>query len=194
MRSGLPNQDAAQCVVIPGETVGTTVAVVAVSDGHGSARHFRSQVGSALASSTAVNVLQEFLRPYSERTGAISLDPAEVQQLQRRLVDAWMAAVASDLKNQPLTEEELARVAEEDGAESRAAVENFPLFAYGATLLVAAATESLLLYLQLGDGEILSVNSKVRPPARFPATRGLSGTRRPPFASPTPGRNSAPPG
>ena len=175
MRSGLPNQDAAQCVVIPGETVGTTVAVVAVSDGHGSARHFRSQVGSALASSTAVNVLQEFLRPYSERTGAISLDPAEVQQLQRRLVDAWMAAVASDLKNQPLTEEELARVAEEDGAESRAAVENFPLFAYGATLLVAAATESLLLYLQLGDGEILSVNSKGETTRPLPRDERLIG-------------------
>ncbi len=49
-RSGLPNQDAVQCTVTPAAQ--GTVAVAVVSDGHGSPRHFRSQVGSSLAVST----------------------------------------------------------------------------------------------------------------------------------------------
>ena len=59
-RSGLPNQDAAQCTVTPGAQ--GTVAVAVVSDGHGSPRHFRSQVGSSLAVSTGAGILQGFLR------------------------------------------------------------------------------------------------------------------------------------
>jgi hypothetical protein len=44
--------------------------------------------------------------------------------------------------------------------EGRAAVESSPELAYGATLLAAAATDKVLLYLQLGDGEILSVSAQ----------------------------------
>ena len=48
----------------------------------------------------------------------------------------------------------------QEGAEGRAAVMTAPELAYGATLLAAAATDRVLLYLQLGDGEILSVTAQ----------------------------------
>jgi hypothetical protein len=78
--------------------------------------------------------------------------------------------VAEDLKTDPLSPGELVGL----DAES--------LVAYGATLLVAAVTERFVLYLQLGDGEILAVSDSgevVRPLTK--AERFLE-MRRLPFA------------
>ncbi len=159
VRSGLPNQDAAQCIVIPGEGSTPSIAIAAVSDGHGGARHFRSQIGSSLAVSTAVDVVQDFLSKRAFENGADSINADDIQILERRLVDHWMAAVSADLENHPLTGAELEELEKGDGADSRTSVETLPILAYGATLLVAAGTDNLILYLQLGDGEILCVNS-----------------------------------
>jgi serine/threonine protein phosphatase PrpC len=157
-RSGLPNQDAVQCTVTPGTQA--TVAVAVVSDGHGSPRHFRSQVGSALAVSTGAAILQAFLRESVAGNGQVPFVPEQVHELERKIVSGWLTAVLSDLGNNPFTEAELAALEKEDGAAGRAEVESSPELAYGATLLAAAATDKVVLYLQLGDGEILSVSAK----------------------------------
>src|SRR6201985_1590001 len=156
-RSGLPNQDAAQCTVTPG-TQGT-VAVEVVSDGHGSPRHFRRQMGSSLAVSTVAATLQGFLRDSVATNGQVPFVPEQVHELERKIVSGWLAAVQSDRENNPFTEAELATLGQDEGAEGRAAVASSPELAYGATLLAAAATDKVLLYLQLGDGEILRVSS-----------------------------------
>lgn len=157
-RSGLPNQDAVQCAVAP---VGQgTVAVAVVSDGHGSPRHFRSQVGSSLAVSTVAATLQAFLRDSVSTNGQVPFVPEQVHELERKIVSGWLAAVHSDLEKHPFTEAEWATLVQEEGADGRVAVAHSPELAYGATLLAAAATERVLLYLQLGDGEILSVTSQ----------------------------------
>ena len=57
-RSGLPNQDA---ILWRPETGAGPLLIVAVSDGHGSAKYFRSHEGSRLAVETATSVLQDFL-------------------------------------------------------------------------------------------------------------------------------------
>jgi serine/threonine protein phosphatase PrpC len=157
-RSGLPNQDAVQCTVTPA-TQGT-VAVAVVSDGHGSPRHFRSQIGSSLAVSTVAATLQAFLRDSVASNGQVPFVPEQVHELERKIVSGWLAAVQSDLENNPFTEAELIALGQEEGAEGRAAVTNSPELAYGATLLAAAATDRVLLYLQLGDGEILIVTAQ----------------------------------
>ncbi len=157
-RSGLPNQDAVQCAVTPGAQ--GTVAVAVVSDGHGSPRHFRSQIGSSLAVTTVAATLQGFLRDSVASNGHVPFVPEQVHELERKIVSGWLAAVQSDLQDNPFAEAELAGVEKEEGAEGRAAVESSPELAYGATLLAAAATDTVLLYLQLGDGEILSVNAQ----------------------------------
>ncbi|HVZ83284.1 MAG TPA: PP2C family serine/threonine-protein phosphatase [Terracidiphilus sp.] len=171
VRSGLPNQDAAQCVIN-----GPGMAIVAVSDGHGGARHFRSQIGSSLAASTAVSVLEEFLPRHATADAAAALTSAEIEALERTLVETWLASVHSDLANQPLSEEELARF-DDDDPEVRASVEQSPTLAYGATLLIAAATENLLLYLQLGDGEILSVSADGETERPLPPDERLVGNQ-----------------
>jgi serine/threonine protein phosphatase PrpC len=157
-RSGLPNQDAVQCTVTPAAQ--GTVAVAVVSDGHGSPRHFRSQIGSSLAVSTVAATLQAFLRDSVASNGQVPFVPEQVHELERKIVSGWLAAVQSDLENNPFSEAELITLGQEEGAEGRAAVASSPELAYGATLLAAAATDRVLLYLQLGDGEILSVTAQ----------------------------------
>ena len=157
-RSGLPNQDAVQCAVTP--VAQGTVAVAVVSDGHGSPRHFRSQIGSSLAVSTVAATLQGFLRDSVASNGQVPFVPEQVHELERKIVSGWLAAVQSDLENNPFTEAELSALEKEEGAEGRSAVASSPELAYGATLLAAAATDRVLLYLQLGDGEILSVSAQ----------------------------------
>jgi hypothetical protein len=156
-RSGLPNQDAVQCIVTPAGQ--GTVAVAVVSDGHGSPRHFRSQIGSSLAVSTVAATLQGFLRDSVATNGQVPFVPEQVHELERKIVSGWLAAVQSDLENNPFTEAELSTLERQEGAEGRTAVMISPELAYGATLLAAAATDRVLLYLQLGDGEILSVTA-----------------------------------
>ncbi len=158
VRSGLPNQDAAASSVIPGDADQPTTAIVAVSDGHGGARHFRSQVGSALAANIAISALRDFLVRFSAPGGAASLTQAHLDELMRSLVGEWTEAVVADLASKPITSEELERL-EAQSEDAYASVEESPLLAYGATLLIAAATDELLVYLQLGDGEILSVSA-----------------------------------
>ena len=177
VRSGLPNQDAAQCIMIPGEGSAPAIAVAVVSDGHGGARHFRSQIGSSLAVSTAVDVVQAFLSRHTSDVAESSIQSAEVEELQRALVDSWLAAVSSDLENHPLSDDELKELEEGDGRESRTAVETQPALAYGATLLLAAATDNLILYLQLGDGDILSVAQGGETTRPLPADERLLGNQ-----------------
>jgi len=64
----------------------------------------------------------------------------------------WAEAVAEDLQTDPLSESELFLLGA--GASREWSI------AYGATLLVAAVNERFTCYLQLGDGEILTVSNR----------------------------------
>jgi Protein phosphatase 2C len=156
-RSGLPNQDAVDFGSSPKSEAPMTV--LAVSDGHGGGRHFRSQVGSTLAVHVAVKVVQDYL------VGLAGAD-CDLSQLSQQIVDAWVTAVMSDLTHNPFSEAELGALAEAEGERSKDSVVERPELAYGATLLVAAVTDERIIYLQLGDGDILTVaadGTTVRP-------------------------------
>ncbi|HEU5316310.1 MAG TPA: PP2C family serine/threonine-protein phosphatase, partial [Chloroflexota bacterium] len=135
-RAGTPNQDAVRCVRAERGTV------LALSDGHGSERCFRSDVGARLAVAVATRVVG----------GALGRDLTDLEVLDgiaREIVRQWEVAVRADLRLFPLTR-----------GEERLAEERHPLLAYGATLCVAAVTPEHLLYLQLGDGDIVTVSAR----------------------------------
>jgi serine/threonine protein phosphatase PrpC len=145
-RNGLPNQDA--ILWLPSSGRGSSV-VLAVADGHGSARYPRSHTGANIAVDVATRLIDEFL---SSQAGADNLslikDTTE-EWLPRTLVRNWTAAVAENLKAEPLSPDEITSVGQADES-----------VAYGATLLAAAVTERFAVYLQLGDGDILTVSDR----------------------------------
>ncbi|HEU4869383.1 MAG TPA: PP2C family serine/threonine-protein phosphatase [Pyrinomonadaceae bacterium] len=150
-RNGLPNQDAIYW--LPSVGHGESI-VLAAADGHGSARYPRSHIGAALAVEKATQLTDEFLQSQASVENLSLIKHATEEWLPRALVRNWSEAVAEHLKSDPLSPYSI-------DAESSVA--------YGATLLVVAVSERFVLYMQLGDGEILTVSETgevVRPLAK----------------------------
>jgi len=138
-RNGLPNQDAIHW--LPASENASSI-VLAVADGHGSARYSRSHIGARLAVESSTQLVHDFLNGQAGGDNLSLIKDATQEWLPRALVRRWVELVTENLTSDPL-----------GGAEVEPSV-----VAYGATLLVAAVTEHFALYLQLGDGEIITVS------------------------------------
>jgi len=154
MRANLPNQDAISW--FPESGAGTPL-VVAVADGHGSAKCFRSDEGSRLAVATAKAVVLDFFSRQEEAITLSAIKHIAEERLPQELVRCWQERVEAALKLHPFSAEELETLEHKDGMAARTTVETKPLLAYGATLLVVLVTHAFILYVQLGDGDILTV-------------------------------------
>lgn len=142
-RSGMPNQDAI-CW-----TGGGSSLVLAVADGHGSARYPRSHVGANIAVETATQLVNDFLSGQADAENLSQVKRAAEEWLPPALVRAWRERVGEHLDANPFSETELDAAGHSEFAN-----------AYGATLVTVAVDERFVLYLQLGDGEILTVTDK----------------------------------
>ena len=141
--SGLPNQDAVASQDGPGGAV-----VVAIADGHGHVRHFRSAEGAGLAVEVACRVASQAAAGLA--AGAPGAEAAALagQELARAVVAGWRSAVAAQLEVRPYT-------TEEQFVLTLAA--DTPLVPYGSTLLVAVIAAGWLVCAQIGDGDMLAV-------------------------------------
>ena len=149
-RTGSPNQDCHKS-----ESANSTI--VAVSDGHGSARCFRSDRGSKFAVETAIEVVEGF---FLGEWGSHSLQEKKHQvqiRLPNRIVESWREKVARDLEETPLNAKELETLATHKSEKQKSNPEDIPYIVYGATLLTVVITSEFVVYLQLGDGDILTV-------------------------------------
>ena len=163
-RSGAPNQDALRWWSAEGER---PLAVLCVADGHGGSEYTRSHIGASRAVKEAQMLLVSEVLPRI-LDGSALMDLARfrqdlIQHLPQLLVRRWLASVYEHATDNPLPEEERS-------TRSDAWVERH----YGATLLAALLTPALHLYIQLGDGDILTVSAEgevTRPP--FPADSQL---------------------
>ena len=155
VRKQIPNQDA---VVFDVADNGTMPVFVAVSDGHGSDRCFRSDIGARLAVTTALKECRACLE------GLNGASRSEVKDtIQRRflgqLVRAWRRCVLEHADEHAFTDAEVATAQVNLSLPVAYGLsEEQTLHAYGATLLVVMLTEKFALYLQLGDGEMLVVH------------------------------------
>lgn len=174
VRENRPNQDA--LAKWPGEAGFFPATVIAIADGHGGARHFRSEIGSRLAVDITVQVLREL-------AGALDAAPDRERsrlaavEIPMRIVAGWNAAARAHLASAPITGDELAAVEAAEGASAVEAVREDELLAYGATLLAALATERALVFTQLGDGDVLAVAADGTTTRPVPVDERLSGNR-----------------
>jgi serine/threonine protein phosphatase PrpC len=160
LRTGLPNQDALGLWSDESQSR----AIVVVSDGHGSPRHFRSQTGAQFAVEAATRILRDADLPFAEETAP---------ELCGRIVENWRASVAAHLGGQPFQASELEKIPTADLEQAQAALAENPTIAYGATLLAAVAVDSEILFLQLGDGDILCVGDDGETTRPVPADQRL---------------------
>ena len=147
-RSGLPNQDAVRVTRCRDDRG----LLVALADGHGSAKSFRSQRGARLA----VIVAQQVCGQLFNLENPSQIKRWAEDRMPHELVRRWREHVDKLLQRQPFTPQELASL----DAVSRRQVEAQPYLAYGSTLLAVVVAPTFILYLQLGDGDILTVSTQ----------------------------------
>lgn len=151
VKKGLPNQDAIGFYRMAGDS---PAFVMAVSDGHGSDKCPRSNIGSSLAVNTAINVFMDFWTMMQARLE--EMEPAELKttmanverhirrDVTKQLVDNWVTAVEAHSAIRPFnTEKERVQ----------------RLLAYGATLTVVFACKYFFTCMRLGDCEVLIVGN-----------------------------------
>jgi serine/threonine protein phosphatase PrpC len=166
LRTGLPNQDAIRW--LPASGMGPPL-ILAVSDGHGSAKYFRSHIGAERAVETAAWVIQDLLDGQPDPTNLSAIKRTAEDRLPQEVVRRWKESVSEHLKQVPVTPDELDAIEQRDGSAARQALVDDPALAYGATILAVLVAERFILYLQLGDGDILLVTEDgevTRPLAR----------------------------
>lgn len=164
VRVGLPNQDGLR-VVQRGDG---RAWLVALADGHGSARSFRSDEGAQLAVDMAYQVCGPLFRAEGHPS---PIKRWAEEQLPLELVRGWQARVDRSLQRRPFTPRELAAL----DADGQRRLAGHPYLAYGSTLLAVVVGPDFILYLQLGDGDILTVSAGgdiERPIAKDPRLLG----------------------
>lgn len=156
-KKSLPNQDA--LAWRPDSRRGPPI-VLAVADGHGSAKSFRSGTGARLAVEQAAELLMEFLHSWQGSNNLSLVKHTAEDQLPKALARCWKQAVQEHLAELPLAPAELDGLENSEGPASRSKVEREPVLAYGTTLLAVAVADTFLLYVQQGDGDILAVTAE----------------------------------
>lgn len=154
IRDNKPNQDAISWS--SGENEGLPL-IMAISDGHGSQRSFRSDTGAAFAVDALSACLSEFALRLSSHVPHSTLEQDAGNNLPRELEYRWKRAVLDHLTTHPFAdgEAETLYVYQEDDDDESPMIN--PFLAYGATALGVLITPTYRLYLQLGDGDMLNV-------------------------------------
>lgn len=156
-RTALPNQDA--ITVFTDRHHLPVRMIVAVADGHGSPASFRSDRGADFAVKIATDSLSHILEgmpglPKSYTT----LRRQIAEKLPREIVYAWRKQVDEHLAGEPFMPAELEQLEIASGEHKRRVVESDPHIAYGTTLLAVLVTAGCIIYLQIGDGDIVTVS------------------------------------
>ena len=134
------------CQDSSGTCVEDEFAVAVVADGHGSEKHFRSDVGSQIAVKMTTELLKKYMERKDFRDQFIRHPEFILSQIEKQLLMKWREAVEEFHRENPLTEEEQEKA--DRLFDGRIKV---PII-YGSTLLTAVMAEEYSFGLVLGDG------------------------------------------
>jgi hypothetical protein len=130
--------------------------VMAVADGHGNKRHFRSADGARLAVEVGTRLLDDFLRAHAAERNPERLAfagralPAALETAWKAAVEHHMAGCGSDEQGDHWFED----VPDPQLADPDRYIP------YGTTLLLAGATPWCQLVLQIGDGDVVVLDAE----------------------------------
>ncbi|MBR1724053.1 MAG: protein phosphatase 2C domain-containing protein [Ruminococcus sp.] len=126
-------------------------AIAVVADGHGSKKHFRSNIGSKCAVEATVEVVEKFLtsegfyETFPERRHQV------IQNIEKQVIACWNEKVNAHHDENPVTVVEKKPFTHDEFAEIP--VESY----YGTTLIVGVMCKDFAFGFQLGDGSLVTV-------------------------------------
>lgn len=156
VRAGLPNQDAIGWN--PESGFGSRL-ILALSDGHGSSKSFRSHQGAAFAVQACLEECQSLLEWTQATPNLSAIKRTATEHLPQRITRRWKQLVDEHLLDNPASTEELEKAI--NGATvpiNEESLKKNPWVWYGATLVGVVVTDTFIIYFQVGDGEILTVS------------------------------------
>lgn len=137
---------------------GKEFAVAAVSDGHGSKKHFRSGIGSKIAVNVTIEAVKEFWKKRTKSKYQLPGDTDDVlRQLEGNIIFRWNTDVNQHFNETPLTDDEK-QICNETGIEL-----DKPERFYGATLIVGLMCEKFAFAMKIGDGACVFINENNEP-------------------------------
>jgi hypothetical protein len=151
IRSGKPNQDR---IKFHNNNSTKFPIIVAISDGHGGKPYFRSGTGAQLAVESAI----EIGKCLTEVSFDTIKDKKNIDWICRDIVKKWLEKVNQDLQISPFNEEETSLLITKKESGTKRPVgpnNNDSIIAYGSTLIAAFILDSYILFLQLGDGDVM---------------------------------------
>lgn len=127
-------------------------AVCVVADGHGSKKHFRSNMGSKFAVEATISTIDRF---YTEKEKFEESLPKNykkiIKNIQKQIIIDWNDLVKAHLEANPVTEEEKSKFTEEE-------FDTIPPESYyGTTLIVGVAGKNFTFGVQIGDGTLVAL-------------------------------------
>ena len=128
-------------------------ALAVVADGHGSKKHFRSDVGSKLAVEATVSTVRDYYADVDLFEECLVEDPRKVmRKLEKTIISRWNSAVKEHFDANPVTVEEKIPFTEEEIAEMRR--ESI----YGTTRIACIIGREFTFGIQIGDGSLVVID------------------------------------
>ena len=132
--------------------VGEGFAIAVVADGHGSKKHFRSNIGSKCAAEAAVETVERFFADPDLFDESIKKDYRRVcRMIEKQTLMLWNEKVLAHLEANPVTMDEKHLFDHETFMEIP------PESYYGTTLVCAVAGRDYSFGFQIGDGSMVAV-------------------------------------
>ena len=132
--------------------VGEGYAVAVVADGHGSKKHFRSNIGSKAATEAAVETIREYIKDADEFDKEFMSDHDRIIKcIEKQIIYTWNNKIRAHLDAHPVTMKVKSKFEYDEFDEIP--YESY----YGTTLVVAVACRGYTFGFQIGDGSLVAV-------------------------------------
>jgi predicted nucleic acid-binding Zn-ribbon protein len=129
-------------------------AVIAVvADGHGSARCFRSDIGSKAAVNATENTIKLWLQNLSDAVSDSDDFKVELHAMVKQIINKWFIAVMKDEETNPLQSDSRLETVTDKYKERYINNPDYRTHAYGTTLMAAVISDNYWFAFQVGDGK-----------------------------------------
>lgn len=156
-----PCQDSSFSKVFNDENAKPAFCFATVSDGHGSAPHFRSDKGAEFAVQTVCECVEIYVKKISELQSKSEID-SELKLLTNEICSKWKSKVSEDILQNPITGIELKYLSQDVDDKSKKYLQWYKkgvklenVYGCTALLIVSIPEKKLWFAVQIGDGDIV---------------------------------------